>query len=87
VIKGNVIPHLIVVPDGLQFGQFREKGDRVDGFLERNGLRLDRYGLFFLVAGNAGRETEKGASNAIKYSLHVSFQFWDTKLLILFLFS
>ena len=85
VRKRNVISHLIVVPDGLQFGQFREKGNRVDGFLERNSLRLDRYGLVFLVAGNAGRQTEKGAGGAIDYSLHVSFQFGNTKLVIPFI--
>ena len=71
VMKGNVVPHLIIVPDGLQFGQFREKGSRVDGFLERNGLCLDGYGLFFLVAGIARRKAEKGAGDIFQFSFHV----------------
>ena len=91
VMKGNVVPHLIVVPDGLQFGQFRAKGDRVDGFLERNGLCLDGYGLFFLVAGNARRKAEKGAGDIFQFSFHVCFLYktskFYTKVIHLFLFS
>ena len=40
---------------------------------------------FSFLAGNAGRQTEKGAGGAIDYSLHVSFQFGNTKLVIPFI--